>query len=145
MTKRALKIINEKKKFFTRQNATLRYNHILILHAMLGIQTYRCHWIILKKLIGCQLRIGLFNALRWWLTILKITSLLYTCQIYTLNVSPIVKARRSVDSFVEPIYVKEISRKLISYFGSTIWNGLDRNIKTTNSFKHALKIQFIEN
>ena len=83
--------------------------------------------------------------MRWWLTILKITSLLYTCQIYTLNVSLIVKTRRSVDSFVEPIYAKEISRKSISYLGSKIWNGLDRNIKTSNSFKHALKIQFEEN
>ena len=62
--------------------------------------------------------------------------------ICTLNSSPVVKTTRSVDRFVEPIYVKEISRKSILYLGSKIWNGLDRNTKTstsTNSFKHALK------
>ena len=30
---------------------------------------------------------------------------------YTLNSSPVVKTRRSVGSFVEPVYMKEISRK----------------------------------
>ena len=58
--------------------------------------------------------------------------------IYTLNSSLFVKTRRSVDSFLEPIYMKEISRKSISYLGSKIWNGFDRNIKTS-SLKHALK------
>ena len=49
--------------------------------------------------------------------------------IYTLNFSPVVKTRRPVDSFVEPIYMKEISRKSISYLGSKIWNGLEKKIK----------------
>ena len=48
----------------------------------------------------------------------------YMSDIYTLNSSPVVKTRRSVDSFVEPIYLKEISRKSVSYLGSNIWNGL---------------------
>ena len=39
----------------------------------------------------------------------------YMSDIYTLNSSPVVKSRRSVDSLVEPIYVKEICRKSISY------------------------------
>ena len=66
----------------------------------------------------------------------------YMSDIYTLNSSPVVKTRRSVDSFVEPICVKEMSRKSISYLGSKIWHDLDKNIKTstsTNSFKHVLK------
>ena len=61
--------------------------------------------------------------------------------VYTLN-SPVVKTRRSVRSFVEPIYVKETSRKSISYLQCKIWSGLDRNIKTstsTNSLTHTLK------
>ena len=33
--------------------------------------------------------------------------------IYILNSSPVVKTRRSVDSFVEPTYMKEISRKSV--------------------------------
>ena len=64
--------------------------------------------------------------------------------IYTLNCSPVVKTRRSTDSFVNPIYMKEIPRKSISYLGSKIWNGLDKNIKTytsTNNFKHALELK----
>ena len=67
--------------------------------------------------------------------------------IYPLNFSPVVKTRRSVDSFIEPIYVKKISWKSVSYLGPQIWNGLDMNIKTStsmNSFKHTLK-QFLEN
>ena len=32
----------------------------------------------------------------------------YMSDIYTLNSSPVVKTRRSVDSFVEPVYMKEI-------------------------------------
>ena len=63
--------------------------------------------------------------------------------IYTLNSSPVEKTRRSVANFVEPIYMKEISMKLISHLGSKIWNGLDKNIiktsTSTNSFKYALK------
>ena len=62
--------------------------------------------------------------------------------IYILNSSLVVRTKRSVDSFVEPIYVKQISRKSILYLGSKIWNGLDRNTKistSTNSFKHASK------
>ena len=61
---------------------------------------------------------------------------------YTLNSSPVVETRTSVDTFVEPIYMKKISRKSISYLGSKIWMGLDKNIKTStsaNSFKHTLK------
>ena len=45
---------------------------------------------------------------------------LYMSDIYTLNSSPVVKSRRSVDSLVEPIYVKEICRKSISYLESKI-------------------------
>ena len=40
--------------------------------------------------------------------------------------------------------MKEIPRKSISYLGSKIWNGLDKNIKTytsTNNFKHALELK----
>ena len=61
---------------------------------------------------------------------------------YTLNSSPVVKTRTSVDTFVEQIYMKKISRKSISYLGSKIWMGLDKNIKTStsaNSFKHTLE------
>ena len=61
----------------------------------------------------------------------------YVSYIYTLNSSPVVKTRSSVDSFVEPIYMKEISRKSISYLGCKIWNGLDQNTK--NFVKHIYK------
>ena len=39
----------------------------------------------------------------------------YMSDIHTLNSSPVVKTRRPTDSFVKPIYVKEISRKSILY------------------------------
>ena len=43
----------------------------------------------------------------------------YMSDIYTSNSSPFV-ARRSVDSFVEPIYMKELSKKSVSYLGYKI-------------------------
>ena len=49
--------------------------------------------------------------------------------IYIQNFSPVVKAKKSMDNFVEAIYLKEISRKSISYLRSKTWNGLDGNIK----------------
>ena len=75
-------------------------------------------------------------------------SSLYISDIYILNSSLIIKTRRSVDCFVEPIYMKEVSRKSILYLGFKIWNGLDKNIKTstsTHSFNYALKKQFLKN
>ena len=63
----------------------------------------------------------------------------YMSDIYNLNSSLAVKTR-SMDSFVEPNYVKELSSKSISYLGSKIWNGSDKSIRTstsTNSFKHT--------
>ena len=62
--------------------------------------------------------------------------------ISTLNSSPVVRTRRSVDSFVESDHMNEIFRKSILYLGSKIWNDLNRRIKkstSTNSFKHILK------
>ena len=44
----------------------------------------------------------------------------YMPDIDTLNSSPVVRTRRFVDNFVESIYVKEISRKLLSYLKSKI-------------------------
>ena len=39
----------------------------------------------------------------------------YMLDTFTINSSPVIKAVRSMNSFVDPIYVKEISRKLIPY------------------------------
>ena len=71
----------------------------------------------------------------------------YISVIYTLNSSLVVKTRRSADSFIESTYMKKISRKSILYLGFKIWNRFYRNIKTStiiNSFKHALKKQFLK-
>ena len=54
----------------------------------------------------------------------------YMSNIYTLDRSQVVKARRTVNSFVEPIYMKVISRKSISYFRSKICIGLEKSTKT---------------
>ena len=61
----------------------------------------------------------------------------YMSDINTLNFPPNVVTRRTMNSFVEPVYMKEISRKPISYLESNIWNDLDRSIRTstcTNNF-----------
>ena len=71
-----------------------------------------------KKQIGYQLGLEINNGLWWQLTIFKITCLLFTCQIYTLNFVPVVRRRWSEDSFIVPIYLKETCRKSISYLES---------------------------
>ena len=151
--------------------ATLWYNHILISYVVLGIQTCRCHWKIaqnacIRFCLGIERRshivLNHFEKINWlpvknrvdqYIAVTAYNfknnlSPVHMSHIYTLNSSPVVKTRKSVDSFVEPIYVKEISRKSISYLGSKIWNGLDKNSKTSTaikSFKHALKKQFLKN
>ena len=62
--------------------------------------------------------------------------------IYSLQILPNIRTRRSTDSFVVPSYKKEIARKSIPYLGSKIRNDLNQDIKASpsaNSFKHALK------
>ena len=61
-------LMSLKNKLQTAQNASIRF--------CLGMER--------RSYIGLSLsRIGLINTLQWRLTILKITSLLYICQIYT--------------------------------------------------------------
>ena len=43
---------------------------------------------------------------------------------YTLHSSPAVITSRSVDSFIELIYMKENSKNSISYLASNTWNDL---------------------
>ena len=127
-------LMSLKNKLQTAQNACIRF--------CLGMER--------RSYIGLSMsRIALINTLQWRLTVLKNNlSLVYMSNIYTLNSSLAVKTRRSVNSFVEPNYVREVSRKSIWCLGSKIWNGIEKNIKTctsTNSFKHALKKQFLKN
>ena len=71
----------------------------------------------------------------------------YMSDIYSLRISPTIRTRRSIDSFEEPFFKKEIARKSVSYLGSKIWNDLNQDIKaspSTNSFKHALKRHFFK-
>ena len=143
--------------------ATVWHNFILILHVVLGIQTCRCHWKINCKQLRRRSHTGLNhfektnllpvkNRVDQCITVTAYNfknnlSPVYMSDIYPLNSSPVVKTRRSVDSVIEPIYVKKISWKSVSYLGPQIWNGLDKNIKTStsmNSFKPTLK-QFLEN
>ena len=66
----------------------------------------------------------------------------YMDNIYSLQILPNIRARRSTDSLAVPFYNKEIVRKSISYSESKIWNDLNQDIKTSasaNSFKHALR------
>ena len=67
--------------------------------------------------------------------------------IYSLQISPNIRTRRSTESFVVPFYKKEMARKSISYLGSKTWNDLNQDIKASpsaNSFKHTVKRRFFE-
>ena len=103
-----------KNKLQTVQNACIRFclgmkrrSHIRLNHFE------KINWLPVK------------NRVDQWITVTAYSfknnlSPVYMSDIYTLNSSPVVKTRRSVDSFVEPIYVEEISRKSFSYLRSKI-------------------------
>ena len=67
--------------------------------------------------------------------------------IYSLRIFPNTRTRRSTNSFLVPVYKKEIARKSISYLESKTWNGLNQDIKASpraNSFKHAFRKRFFK-
>ena len=67
--------------------------------------------------------------------------------IYSSQILPNIRARRSTGSFVVPFYKEEIARKSISYLESKIWNDLNQDIKASpsaKSFKHASKRRFFK-
>ena len=126
-----------KNKLQTAQNACVRFCLGMERRSHIGLNQFeKIIWLPVKNRVDQCIAVTAYNFK-------NNISLLYMPDIYTLNSSPVVKTRRSVDSFVEPIYVKEIS----TYLGYKIWNGLDSNIKSftsISSFKHALKIQFLK-
>ena len=152
MAKRALKKLMEKTKFRYRQKRYLSYHLKRMLCNSLTQPhfDFACYarYPYLSMSLKNKLQTAQKACIRFCLGMERRShknnlSPVYMSDIYTLNSYPVVKTRRFVDSFVEPICMKEISRKSIPYFGSKIWNGLDKNIKT-NSFKHALKKQFLK-
>ena len=122
-----------KSKLQTAQNASIRFCLGTERRSHIGLNHFeKINWLPVKNRADQCIEVRAYNFKN------NLSPVYMLSDIYTLNSSLVVKTRRSVDSFLEPIYMKEISRKSISYLGSKIWNGLDRNIKTS-SLKHALK------
>ena len=125
-----------KNKLQTAQNACIRLER----RSHIGLNHFeKINWLPIKNRVNQCIAVTAYNFK-------NNLSLVCMSDIHTLNSPPVVKTRKSVDTFVEPIYLKEISRK--SYLGSKIWSGLDKNIKistSTNSFKQTLKKQFLKN
>ena len=125
-----------KNKLRTAQNAYIRFCLEMERRSHIGLYHFeKSNWLPVKNMVdqgNAAMAYNFENNL----------SPVCMWDIYTLNSSPVIKTRWSVDNFVEANYMKKISRKSISYLGSKIWNGWDKNIITstsTNSFKHALK------
>ena len=45
-------------------------------------------------------------------------------------------------NFFIPIRRNEYGKNCLSYLGATIWNSIDRNVKTCNNFKHKIKRKY---
>ena len=125
-----------KYKLQTAQNACIRFCLKMERRSHSRLNHFeKINWLPIKKRVDQCIMVTAYNFK-------NNLSNVHMSYIYTLNFSLFAKTRRSVDSFVEPIYVKEISSKSISYLESKIWSGLRGNNKTStsrNSFKHTLK------
>ena len=117
----------------TTQKACIRFCIRMEWRSHIGLNYFeKNNWLPVMKIVGHFLVVIGYNNL----------SSVHMSGLHTLSSSPVVITRQSVNSFVEPIYMKETSRNSNLYLGSKIWNDSDRNIKTstsTISFTHALK------
>ena len=98
-----------KNKLQTAENACIKFYLRMERRSHIGLNHFeKITWLAVKNRVNQCIAVTAYNFKHN-------LSLVYMSDIYTLNSSPVVKTRRSVDSFVEPIYMKEISRKSISY------------------------------
>ena len=98
-----------KNKLQTAENACIKFYLRMKRRSHIGLNHFeKITWLAVKNRVNQCIAVTAYNFKHN-------LSLVYMSDIYTLNSSPVVKTRRSVDSFVEPIYMKEISRKSISY------------------------------
>ena len=104
-------------KIQTAQNACIRFCLRMERKSHIGLNHFeKINWMPVKNRVDQCIAVTAYNFK-------NNLSPVYMPDIYTPNSSPVVKTRRSVDSFVDLIYMKEISRNSISYLGSKIWNG----------------------
>ena len=121
-----------KNELQTAQNTCIRFCLGMERRSHIGLNHFgKINWLSVKSRVDQYIAVTAYNFK-------NNLSPVYMSDIYTLNSSLVLKTRRSVDSLVEPIYVKEISRKSILYLGSKIWNDLDKNVKTSKK-KNKIK------
>ena len=100
--------MSQKNKLQTGQNDCIRFFPGMERRGYIGINHFqKSNWLPVKSRVD--------NASRWRLAFLNNLFLVYMLDIQTSNSSSVVRTRRPMNSFVEPIYMKEISRKSISY------------------------------
>ena len=115
-----------KNKLQTAQNAYIRFCLGMERRNYIGLNHFKkINWLPIKNKVYSSIAVTAF-------TFKNNFSPVYMSDINTLNFPPNVVTRRTMNSFVEPVYMKEISRKPISYLESNIWNDLDRSIRTSN-------------
>ena len=130
-----------KTKLQATQNSCIRYCLGLLDRNHIGKNEFeKINWLPVSNRVDQCLAVSAYNFK-------NALSLKYMGDIYSLQISPNIRTRRSAESFVVPFYIKEIARKSISYLGSKFWNDLNQDIKASpsaNSFKHALKRRFFK-
>ena len=136
-----LKFVNVtvKTKLQTTQNSCIRYCLALNDTSHIGKNEFeKMNWLPVSNRVEQCLAVTAYNFK-------NPLSPKYMGDIYSLQISPIIRTRTSTNSFVVRFYKTEIARKSIFYSGSKIWNDLYQDIKafpSVKNFKHALKRRF---
>ena len=133
--------VTVKTKLQTTQNSRIRYCLALNDRSHIGKNKFeKMNWLPVSNRVEQCLNVTAYNFK-------NALSPKYMGDIYSLQISPIIRTRTSTNSFVVRFYKTEIARKSIFYSGSKIWNDLYQDIKafpSVKNFKHALKRRFFK-
>ena len=118
-----------KTKLQTTQNSCIRYCLGLLDRNCIGKNEFeKINWLPVSNRVDQCLAVTAYNFK-------NALSPKYMGDIYSLQISPNIRTRRSADSFVVPFYKKQIARKSISYLGSTFWNDFKPRYKSISQCK----------
>ena len=125
-----------KDKLQTSQNRCIRYCLGMGNRTHIGIKEFKqINWLPVENRVNQCIAVTAYNFYNG-----QCPS--YINEVFEKTDSSKVRTRRSFHSLKQPQYLKNKSRKALSYIGPKIWNDLDQRTKAslnTNSFKHTLK------
>jgi len=130
-----------KDKLQSSQNRCIRYCLGLGKRSHVGLNEFKkINWLPVEKRVDQCIAVTAYNHY-------NNLSPSYMNDVYKINDTPAIRTRRSLKSFKQPQYLRNKSRKALSYIGSKTWNDLFQKTKSsvnTVSLKHCLKQTFFK-